>query len=304
MGERPILVGYDGSEGARLALAWALDEATRTGAPVRLAYAFEWMTAGSWIGPGPGPGTWPDDTTRQEVGELVSAAVSEAADSHPDLTVRGEVLDTPAAIGLRQRSADAAMVVLGSRGHGGFSGLLAGSTTIAVSAHAQCPVVIVRPSTVDPPDAPVAADRDAGRGADHGRRRIVVGTDGSPYARLALDWAVRRALSRAVPVHAIRARHEPRRPWRPADPDPADVSRDELAALDEELAGWRDRYPDLPITAEVVPGHPTAVLVEASRQAQLVVVGSRGQGGFRGLVLGSVSQQLLHHTHSPLAVVH
>ncbi|WP_326559892.1 universal stress protein [Micromonospora sp. NBC_01796] len=291
MTDRPILVGYDASEGARLALAWALDEAARTGTSVLLAYAFEWMTAATWIGPGPGPGTWPDETTRRAVGEMVSAAVTEATDAHPGLTVRGEVLDTPAGIGLAQRSADAALVVLGSRGHGGFSGLLAGSTTISVSAHAHCPVVVVRPLP------------DAGPGAEPGRRRIVAGADGSPYARLALAWAVERAVSRAAPLHAIRAWAEPRAPWRPADLDPAEVTRTELNALDEELAGWRDRYPDLPITGEVVTGHPTEVLVEASRQAQLVVVGTRGHGGFRGLVLGSVSQQLLHHAESPVAVI-
>ncbi|MEV4628089.1 universal stress protein [Micromonospora sp. NPDC049523] len=294
MSDRPVLVGYDASEGARLALAWALDEAARTGTSVLLAYAFEWMTAASWIGPGPGPGTWPDETTRRAVGEVVSAAVTEAADSHPGLTVRGEVLDTPAGIGLRQRSADAALVVLGSRGHGGFSGLLAGSTTLSVSAHAHCPVVVVRPLPGGPAD---------GTGAETGRRRIVVGADGSPYARLALAWAVQRAVSRAVPLHAIRTWAEPTAPWHRTDVDSAEVTRTESAALDEDLAGWRERYPDLPITGEVVTGHPSAVLVEASRQAQLVVVGTRGHGGFRGLVLGSVSQQLLHHAESPVAVI-
>jgi nucleotide-binding universal stress UspA family protein len=237
---------------------------------------------------------------------MVAAAVDEATDSHPGLDVRGEVLESPAAIGLRQRSADAALVVLGSRGHGGFSGLLAGSTSISVSTHAHCPVVVVRPLTdgpadAGPPDAGAAGGADGGGGG--GRKRIVVGVDGSPYARLALAWAVERALRRDVALHAVRIRAEPGTPWRPADSDPSELTRTELAALDEDLAGWRDRYPDLPITAEVVSGHPTAVLVEASRRAQLVVVGSRGHGGFRGLLLGSVSQQLLHHAASPVAVV-
>jgi nucleotide-binding universal stress UspA family protein len=291
MSGRPILVGYDGSEGARLALAWALDEASRSGAAVQLAYAFEWMTSLSWIGPGPGPGTWPDEKTRREVEAVVTAAVTEAADTHPGLTVRGEVLDSPASIGLQQQSGKAALVVLGSRGHGGFTGLLAGSTAVSVSAHAHCPVVVVRQR--------IGADADH----DPDLCRIVVGADGSPDAQLALAWAVERAASRAAPLHAIRIWTEPRAPLRPADLDPAEVSRTELAALDEQLAGWREKYPDLPITGEVVVGNPAGVLVEASRRAQLVVIGTRGRGGFRGLVLGSVSQQLLHHAQSPVAVV-
>lgn len=293
MSSRPILVGYDGSEGARLALDWALNEAGRTSEPVQVAYAFEWMTASAWIGPGPGPGTWPDERTRSEVEAVVATAVTEAADTHPGVTVRGEVLDNPAAIGLQQRSARAALVVLGSRGHGGFTGLLAGSTTVAVCAHAHCPVVVVRhPVGVGP-----------GVGAATDQSRIVVGVDGSPCAQLALGWAVERAASRSAPLHAIRAWIAPGAPWRPADMDPAEVSRAELAALDEQLAGWRDRYPAVSITTEVVVANPAGALVEASENAQLVVVGTRGRGGFRGLLLGSVSQQLLHHAQCPVAVI-
>lgn len=287
MSGRPILVGYDGSEGATRALEWALDEAGRTGDPVRLAYAFEWMTAGTWLGPGPGPGTWPDETTRRAVENMVAEAVNRAADRHPDLTVSGEVLETPAAMGLRDRSAHASLVVLGSHGHGGFTGLLAGSTTIAVSAHAHCPVVVVPATTGSPADAP-----------------IVVGTDGSPYAQLALGWAVERAARRGVPVHVIRVwTGAATTRWRPADPDRDGLSRAEQDALDQQLAGWRQTFPDVSLRGEAVVGQPAGVLVEASRRAELVVVGSRGHGGFTGLVLGSVSQQVLHHAACPTAVI-
>ncbi|MFI6760104.1 universal stress protein [Micromonospora sp. NPDC050417] len=290
---RPILVGYDGSEGAARALDWALDEASRTGEPVQLAYAFEWMTAGAWIGPGPGPGTWPDETTRRAVEGMVAAAVDQAVASHPGLDVRGEVLESPATMGLRERSADATMVVLGSRGHGGFTGLLAGSTTIALSAHAHCPVVVV-PSTAPP--GSTGAD-------DPARGRVVVGTDGSPYSQLALGWAIERAAPRGAPVHAVRVWTESTTRWRPAESDPSEMSRAEQDAVDQQLVDWRRRFPDLSITGEVVAGHPVEVLVEASRRARLLVVGSRGRGGFRGLLLGSVSQQVLHHTECPAVVV-
>ncbi|RKR91149.1 nucleotide-binding universal stress UspA family protein [Micromonospora pisi] len=286
--DRPILVGYDGSEGATRALDWALDEAGRTGEPVQLAYAFEWMAAGTWIGPGPGPGTWPDETTRRAVEGMVAAAVDQSVASHPGLDVRGEVLESPASMGLRERSADATMVVLGSRGHGGFTGLLAGSTTIAMSTHAHCPVVVV-PS--------------GAAGADPARSRIVVGTDGSPYAQLALGWAIERAARRGAPVHAVRVWTGSTTRWRPAESDPNEMSRAEQDAVDQQLVDCRRRFPDLSITGEVVAGHPVEVLVEASRRAQLLVVGSRGRGGFRGLLLGSVSQQVLHHTECPTVVV-
>ncbi|MFK3980705.1 universal stress protein [Micromonospora sp. NPDC050397] len=291
---RPILVGYDGSEGAIRALDWALDEAGRTGEPVRLAYAFEWMTAATWLGPGPGPGTWPDETTEREVERLVAEAVTRALDRHPELTVRGEVFQTPAAMGLRDRSAGSSLVVLGSRGHGGFTGLLAGSTTIAVSAHAHCPVVVV-PANAGPTD-----DRP---GDAPTRERIVVGTDGSPYAQLALGWAIERAARRRAPVHVIRVWTGAATRWRPADPEHDGLSRAEQDALDQQLAGWRETFPDVSVTGEVAVGQPAGVLVEASREARLVVVGSRGHGGFTGLLLGSVSQQVLQHAACPVAVV-
>jgi nucleotide-binding universal stress UspA family protein len=283
---RPIVVGYDGSDSARTATRWALDEGARTGHPVRLAYVFEWMPAGSWLGPGPGP--WPDETARREVAAMLDDAVAEAAGSHPGVVVDGVVLDGPAAILLREQSERAALMVLGNRGLGGFTGLLAGSTTVTVCAHAHCPVVVVR--AVDP-----AAGTRPGP--------VVVGVDGSDSSLLALEFAFSQAAHRGVPLLAIRGWSPPATPWVPPVLDPAEITRAEQAALDEVLTGWRAKYPDVEVRAEVRTAGPAADLIEASRSAQLVVVGSRGRGGFRGLLLGSVSQQLLHHAECPVAVV-
>ncbi|MEU1846145.1 universal stress protein [Micromonospora sp. WMMA1998] len=285
MSDDEILVGYDGSTDASVALDWALDEAGRSGRPVRLAYVFEWLTVAGWIGPGVAPGVWPDETARRQVEELVRKAAADAAAERPGLTVHGEVFDGPPALVLQERSAEAGMLVLGSRGHGGFGGLLAGSTAVSVTAHAHCPVVVVRD----------------GQAATSGP--VVVGSDGSPSALRALGFAVERAAQRDVPLRVLRAWEPPGDRWVPPDFDPEETAATERAAAEAELAPWRESFPDVPVEIEAVPGSAAALLVEASRPAQLVVVGSRGRGGLRGMLLGSVSQQLIQHAHCPVAVV-
>ncbi|WP_200215254.1 universal stress protein [Micromonospora coerulea] len=280
-----ILVGYDGSADATVALNWALDEAGRSGRPVRLAYVFEWLTVAGWVGPGMAPGIWPDEQARRQVEELVRKAAADAAAERPGLTVHGEVFDGPPALVLQERSAQAGMLVLGSRGRGGFAGLLAGSTAVSVTSHAHCPVVVVRD----------------GQEATSGP--VVVGVDGSESALLALGFAVERARQRDVPLRVLRVWEPPGERWVPPGFDPEEATATERAAAEDELTRWRESFPDVEIDLRVVPGNPAALLVEASREAQLVVVGSRGRGGLRGMLLGSVSQQLLHHARCPVAVV-
>ncbi|MFI5837425.1 universal stress protein [Micromonospora sp. NPDC051300] len=285
MSDDEILVGYDGSTDASVALDWALDEAGRSGRPVRLAYVFEWLTVAGWIGPGVAPGIWPDENARRQVEELVRRAAADAAADRPGVSVHGEVFDGPPALVLQERSAEAGMLVLGSRGHGGFGGLLAGSTAVSVTAHAHCPVVVVRD----------------GQAATSGP--VVVGSDGSDSAGRALGFAVERAAQRDVPLRVLRAWSPPGDRWSPPDFDPEDIAASERTAVEAELTEWREAFPDVPIEISAVPGSAASLLVEASRPAQLVVVGSRGRGGLRGMLLGSVSQQLIQHAHCPVAVV-
>lgn len=285
MSDRPILVGYDGSEGSRAAARWALDEGARTKRPVRLAYAFDWIGVGGWLHPG--PMAWPDDTARRDVQMLVDAAAETAATTHPQVSVTAVVLDGPATVRLQEQSRLASMLVLGSRGHGGFGALLIGSTAVALAAHAHCPVVVVRG-----PARPAAQPG-----------HIVVGVDGSAGSQLALRYAFEQAADREVPLHAVRAWVPPREPWRPVDFDPAAVSSAERLALTQLLAPWREKYPEVDVTSEVVADNAAQVLIEATRNAGLAAVGSRGRGGFRGLLLGSVSQQLIQHSHCPVAVI-
>ncbi|MEU8215027.1 universal stress protein [Micromonospora taraxaci] len=278
MRDAEILVGYDGSTDASVALDWALEEARHSGQPVRLAYVFEWLTVAGWVGPGVAPGVWPDDTARRQVDDLVRSAAGDAATANPGLTVTGEVYDGPPALVLQERSAEAGLLVLGSRGHGGFGGLLAGSTAVSVAAHAHCPVVVVRDGTAGGPVGPVA-----------------VGVDGSDASLVALGFAAERAAQRQVPLRVLHA-------WTPGPGGAAGVP-DERASVEAALEPWRRTFPELDITVDLVGGSPASMLIEASRDARLVVVGSRGRGGLAGMLLGSVSQQLIQHSHCPVAVV-
>lgn len=272
----PIVVGFDASAGARAALRWALDEAAQTGTAVYVLYAFDWP-----LMPGPvglAPAVWPDYGAQQEAEEIVAAAVTAASESHPDVQVTGNVVPGSATAVLVDRSHRARLLVLGGRGAGGFAGQLLGSTSISVCAHARCPVVVVRGR--EPAGAP-----------------IVAGVDGSEESLLAVEFAFGLAAGRGTSLRVVRA-------WDPPAAEPEVRTEADLAATIEELiGGWRDKYPQVSTTVQVVARPPTEALIEASADAQLVAVGSRGRGGFRGLLLGSVSQKLLYHAACPVAVI-
>jgi nucleotide-binding universal stress UspA family protein len=281
-----VLVGYDGSPGARAALDWAVAEAIRLRVPLRLRYVFEWVSQVGVFAVVPPYG----DDLRAEAQAVVDEAVAGVVAAHPDLDIRGDVADGSAAGVLCEASRHARMVVLGHSGLGGFTGLLLGSVAVAVSAHAHCPVVVVRGHLPAQSSLPVW-----------------VGVDGSPESDLAVGFAFDTAARRGVPLAAIHVWEPPSSPRRGTIPrlsyDPAMMAAAERQLLGEDLAIWRDKYPQVAVTTTVVPGHAGQALVDVSRRAQLVVVGSRGRGGFRGLLLGSVSQQLMHHAACPVAVV-
>jgi nucleotide-binding universal stress UspA family protein len=284
MTARRIIVGYDRSPDAEAAARWALDEAARTGAPVEFLYAYEWPT---WL-PGastvPAPTVWPDGETDRAIKGALNEAVATAEQTHPSVRTHIFTVHNSAALTLVDRSQDAGLVVLGCRGHSAVTGLL-GSVSVAVTAQARCPVVVVRGTPAA--DAPV-----------------VVGVDDSASAQLALGFAVEATVARNVGLRAIRA-------WAPVtglrEEGPMvtrAVTEQERRPFDELVAGWQEKHPELHISAEAVVAHPAAALVEASKEAQLLVVGTRGRGAVRGMLLGSVSQHLLRHSACTVAVVH
>lgn len=281
MTARKIIVGYDGSCAARDAARWALDHAARTGAPVEFCFAHE--------DPAPIPAAAMVSATTVRHGadlddaveDMIEDIAASAANSHPDVTVdtvikRASPVDT-----LTDRSADADLIVLGSRAYPAGTGALAR----AVTMHAKCSVVVTRgkPERHDP---------------------IVVGVDSSATALLALDFAFDRAAAHDATLRVVRA-------WLPHAAGPSGltaattepITAVDWRSLNELVDQRRRRFPTVKAAPEVVVDHAARALTEASAQAQLVVVGTRGHAAFRGALLGSVSQHLLHHSLCTVAIV-
>jgi nucleotide-binding universal stress UspA family protein len=284
---RPVVAGVDGSDDSLTALRWAADEARRRSAPLWVVHAVDLVPPEYFNLEDPGRVA----AQRHTAEEVLEAAVRQAGELAGDVEVR-PVLETGAAtLVLLKQSALADLVVLGSRGRGGFTGLLLGSTSLQVAMHAPCPVVVIRTA------ADVAPGPSAGR--------IVVGADGSPHSELALGFAFEQAQERSAGVTAVRAWLSPSVY---VNATPADQRKQaeqvEQAALTESLAPWRQQYPGVDVLERAVFSEPIAkMLIDESAGAELLVVGSHGRGGFGGLVLGSVSHAALHHAHCPVAVV-
>ncbi|WP_447002769.1 universal stress protein [Saccharothrix isguenensis] len=279
----PIVVGVDGSESALTAVRWAAEEAVRRQAPLKLVHAYVLPTRG-----------YPEMVvTGHEVREAFEQQgrerVEEAARSVRDVVPEVEtsvVVERPAAAMIAE-SRHAQLVVLGSRGLGAVSGLLVGSVAVAVTTHGRCPVVVVR-------------DTVPGNGP------VVVGVDGSPASEEAIGFAFEEASLRGATLTALIAWTDllvdnPYATRLRLDRD--EVEEQQRGLLAQRLAGWQQQYPDLAVERVVVRERTVRALIEASRNAQLLVVGSRGRGGFAGMLLGSTSQALVYQSPCPLVVV-
>jgi nucleotide-binding universal stress UspA family protein len=284
MSARKIIVGYDRSADARAAAAWALEEASRTGALVEFFYAYQWPTWAPAASMVPGPAVYPDGEADRAIRGALDEAVIQARHTHPEVRTEISIGHANAALTLIDRSQEASLIVVGSQGHSGMTGLL-GSISIAVSAHAHCPVIIVKKRPV--PDA-----------------RIVAGLDDSTAAEHVLALAVEQASACGVPLTVIRAFPPVTGLWEDTSTVHRTITDEERRPLDDLVAAWQEKYPDLNVTAEAVIDHPAAALTRASKDAQLVVVGSLGRGALRGMLLGSVSQNVLHRSECTVAVVH
>ncbi|TCC30754.1 universal stress protein [Kribbella speibonae] len=285
----PIVVGYDGSTGSQSALRWATTEAVRTRAPLRLVEAFELV-----IVTRPAPGyVVPLEAVRTARQKGLDAVAEGIRLHHPDLTVESSLAGGPASQILVEAAEDARMVVLGSRGLGGWSGLLVGSVAVQVTTHARCPVVVI------PPDL---------RAHAHEGATVVVGVDGSKTSAKAIDFAFDQADARHAQVVALHTWTSPFLTYADGASmlqfDEEKIRDEARLLVAESVAGAAADHPDVKWTTELVTGSAAQALVRRSESADLLVVGSRGRGGFTGLLLGSVSQSALHHAHCPIAIVH
>ncbi|SER07982.1 universal stress protein [Actinokineospora terrae] len=280
----PVLAAVDGSQSALAALRWAAGEAARRGTSLRVVSVYPWPLAG-----------YPEalvvqhdlrDGLRAQAVANLDEAAAVAAEVAPGVEVRVSALEGDVVGCLRVASEDAAVLVLGSRGLGGFSGLLLGSTAVALVAHGHCPTVVVR-------------------GEDNGPHgRILVGIDGGYTDDAALGFAYGRAGTTGETVVVVHT-------WGSGIADAVGfaaldwtlVAEAADALVAERLAPWRAKFAEVEVEAVVVRDRPARALLDRSAEADLVVVGSRGRGGFAGLVLGSTSQVLVRHSACPVAVV-
>ncbi|MFF7490084.1 universal stress protein [Streptomyces luteogriseus] len=284
-----VVVGVDGSASSLAAVEVAAREARLRGAGLRVVHAFVWPATHVPLGPSPlGP---PEGGLRNMVDRLVTEAVERARAVAPDVETSHVVVTAEPLTVLEAQSRAAELVVVGSRGMGGFVGLLVGSTAVHLAAHGSCPVLVVREQP-------------------HADGPIVLGVDGSAAGQKAVDFAFAEAALRDAPLVALHTwttwnapMPAPQDPSMPYANPPGALAEGEERLSSEALAGHQERHPGVPVEHKVVHGGTRESLIEASRSAQLMVVGARGRGGFAGLLLGSVSQALLHHAHCPVAVV-
>ncbi|PWI44721.1 universal stress protein [Streptomyces sp. ICBB 8177] len=313
---RYVAVGYDGSPSAGLALDWAADEAALRGCALRIGHAWEHApdrVPGPAVpepapAPTPGPAmpepdepqvpgpavpqpAQPPGASRQAVDSLLTEARERAAARHPGLDATTAVLTDSPVHGLLRMSADAELLVVGSRGQGRFVSLMLGSVSHAVATYAEVPVAVVRPGEAERPaetSGPVV---------------IGVAPDEPPEPVM---FAFAEAERRGVGLEAVRSWTYPQvypghRGVSPAEEARRD--REEAEDLDKALADGRASHPDVRVTTSVGLAEPAAALVAASRRAGLVVVGARRKRGRMSMPLGIVSQRVLHHGLCPVIVV-
>jgi nucleotide-binding universal stress UspA family protein len=289
-GNRRIIVGIDGSPPSRAALEWAGREARRAGG--ELDAVFVYGSGLAWIDVGSDAAPLIVTHSAEEAKKVLHDALADA-DLPPEDAVP---IDPIAVLGdprwaLPDLARFAELLVVGSRGRGGFRGLLLGSVSQRCAERSPCPVVVV-------PNGHV--------GTGGGGRRVVVGVDGSPSSRRALGWAIGES-RHGDEIEAVIA-YDRGMSWAVAEPDvqaKIEASAEGRASetLEATIAGLACTPSGARVTQRALPGAAWRVLVDLSEHADLVVVGTRGQGGFAGLLLGSVSHRCAERSACPVVIV-
>ncbi len=291
-----VVVGVDGSDGARTALAWGLREARLRGAAVRLVTVWPEDLPPHVHDEGigrPGIADFERDVRARmatEAAEVAAATGSEAVRVHPEVRYgqpARQLVDSAGSDGL---------LVVGSRGRGSLRGVLLGSVGQQCAQHARGPVVVVRHE--EPTGAAPREQETAGR--------VVVGVDGSPGSAAALQFAEEEARLRGGELHVVHAWVDTVSgyggpPW--AVPVTTLQEQADTTLRESLQEAWRHGSPGVQVRAETVEGVDWDVLTRVAAGADLLVVGSRGRGGWSGLLLGSVGLHAVTDAPCPVAVV-
>ncbi|MFJ9865644.1 universal stress protein [Streptomyces sp. NPDC101165] len=293
MSSAPVIAAVDGSEDSRRALEWAVDAAHRRAAPLRVVHVRQYAAWGQADVLVAGP----PDTQGDPVLDEVRALLRDRADAE---TVEYVALEgVPGAV-LPELGVDAQLLVLGSRGRGGFASLLLGSNSLAAARDAECPVVVV-----PRPDREVHGEGPAEPGP-----RVVVGLHVDSPDDDSLGLAFAEAALREARVEVIAAYPWPVQTWSapgqlvPPPIDRAAVENETRTLAEGFLAPHRERHPDVRADVAALPGDAAGHLVAASKDADLVVVGRHRRRLLApARMMGSVTQAVLLHAASPIAVV-
>lgn len=288
--ENTVVVGVDGSEASYGAVAYAAHTAASRNVPLLIISSYS--IPASLFAEGMVPPKPVYDELEAECGPIVERGVETARRVAPEITVDSAIIEGNPAQILIEYSKKAKIIVVGSRGLGGIKGMVLGSVSASVASHSFSPVVVTRTDTDDP--------KVGGP--------VVVGIDGSETSAKATEWAFSEASFRNTNLVALHTWMDPQVQAAAAgialsEDDWQQLETQQHGTLSERLAGFSSRYPDVDVERVVTRDRAVRALVEQSQDAQLVVVGSHGRGGFAGMVLGSTSRALLQAAPCPVMVV-
>ncbi|AWB82817.1 universal stress protein [Corynebacterium yudongzhengii] len=287
-----VVVAVDGSDASTNAVRWAANTAMKRDIPLRLATSYtmpQYLYAEGMVPP--------DELfsdLQAESMEKIEAAREIAHEVAPDILIGHTVAEGSPIDMLLEMSRDVTMVVLGSRGLGGLSGMVMGSVSAAVVSHASCPVVVVRE------DNHVTETNKYGP--------VVVGVDGSDVSQKATEYAFAEANARGAELIAVHTWMDMQAQASLAGVNTAQnqweaIEKQQTEILSERLAPLIEKYPDVRVGKVIARDRPVRALTEQAEGAQLLVVGSHGRGGFKGMLIGSTSRALLQSAPCPMMVV-
>ena len=287
-----VVVAVDGSDASKQAVRWAANTANKRGIPLRLASSYtmpQFLYAEGMV-----PPQELFDDLQAECLEKINEARDIAHEVAPDIKIGHTIAEGSPIDMLLEMSVDVTMIVMGSRGLGGLSGMVMGSVSGAVVSHAKCPVVVVRE------DSAVNDTTKYGP--------VVVGVDGSEVSQQATEYAFAEADARNAELVAVHTWMDMQVQASLAGLAAAqqqwdEVERQQTEMLIDRLAPLVEKYPNVTVKKVITRDRPVRALSEASENAQLLVVGSHGRGGFRGMLLGSTSRALLQSSPCPMMVV-